>query len=131
MNNYYADETSIKKILSYETIENLHYTLYEGDIEHTPSYLAFPLNITNLLNLKELNLEFIGTKKYRKGSIKNDVLKVSPELKKLTLKNIEISQSNIDEIALLKNLEELSLIENIYPVGLQFDNLKNLKNLNL
>lgn len=128
-NNYYTNEETVKKILSFKSIETLNYTLKEGDITYTPNYQQFPQEITTLENLKELNIQFIGSKTYKRGIIQENMLKLSNKLQKLTLSGIDITQANIYEIANLTNLEELTFTQNIYKENVSFKSLSNLKKL--
>ncbi|ORX80697.1 L domain-like protein [Anaeromyces robustus] len=127
--NYNLNEDDIKKILSYETIESLSYTVYEGNIDFTPSYIKFPSEIFNLKNLKELYLKYVGFREYQRYSLSMNYFKQSETIKKLTLVGFEINLNSIDQISNLIGLEELILDDDTYKSSTIFDPLKFLPHL--
>ncbi|ORX55928.1 RNI-like protein [Piromyces finnis] len=125
--DYDLSDEIIQKLLSYKTITNLYYGIFNLNSDKT-NYSDFPISINSLPNLKELALSYKGVNDSDKGTIAMDVLKVSKELKSLTLGGIEISQNNINEISALTNLEELNFVYCSYS-NINYDSLKSLNNL--
>jgi Leucine-rich repeat (LRR) protein len=109
LNSYYITEECVKKALSYNTITNLTYTKVGATPSHNPVYNIFPPEIANLTNLEEFIFSFSGYRSYAKTSIPAGSLKLSKTLKKLIIAGITATQSNIDDIATLTNLEYLKL----------------------
>ncbi|ORX84888.1 L domain-like protein [Anaeromyces robustus] len=148
-NDYNLSEEDIQKFLSYNTINKLNYKIYYDNTNSGSGYMDFSKSISDLKNLKELNLmynNYQDTEKseFRHGFINKNVLKAS-NIQKLTINGIKFNQPNINEIANLKNLEELNFyncdfdltyvsIKEIFhflntDIELHFDKMKSLNKL--
>eukprot|EP00833_Pecoramyces_ruminatium_P006636 jgi/Orpsp1_1/1180668/evm.model.c7180000074263.1 len=128
------EEKDINKILSYDTIRELHYycgVFSNGDDDiHFSVYEQFPKAITKLPNLEILDLSYGGYREYARGEIEKGVLKVSNTLKSLTLSRMELSDDNINEISNLSNLETLDISGgNRESPDNNFDSFKKLSKL--
>jgi len=123
--DYDLNDKIIEYFLSYNTISNLYYGIFALNENSTND---FPKTITNLPNLEQLALSYMGQNSGIKGPVSSDILKVSKSLNHLTLGGIELSQSNIEAISELNNLEELNLIYCTYN-NINFDALENLSEI--
>jgi len=122
--NENLQEEDVNKILSYKTIKKLEYVVVfkEGEFMDTsyshillphPGFSEFPSVIVNLPELEELNFNYENLR-YVKSfpdetliSIDNESLKLSENLKKLTLSQVSLSNENLKELSTLPNLEEI------------------------
>ncbi|ORX42814.1 RNI-like protein [Piromyces finnis] len=129
LNNGISEEC-IKKALSYNSITKLEYHKYGSTPYYSPKYNKFPPEIANLTNLEEFSYTFTGYKDYIKTGIEDGVLNLSKSMKKLSFRGIVISQSNINEISTLTNLETLHLSYFNRPdESFDMDPLKSLNKL--
>jgi len=108
----------IKAISKFTNVNELLLVSWNG--------LKKDVSFSPLKNLKKLSS--VGVVVYG-GKIKKDMLNVFKSVKKLYLEEIDFSQTNIDELATLTNLEELKISYNSFPENLNYDSLKNLKKL--
>jgi len=150
INNEDLQEEDVNKILSYDSIKNLEYVVVfnEGEEEDTPyshvllphpGYSKFPSVIVNLPELEILNFNYKNFRyiKYSPDlnyiSIEDGFLKLSKNLKKLTLSQVEFSNENMKELSTLTNLEELKLIYCLYDKDgfTPFENHENLSKLSI
>jgi len=128
--NINLDEEDITKLTSYNTIEKFQYfwgIIEDDDSEdgyQTTELDGFPKTLSKLTNLKELSLKYYGLREYDRAIIKDDVLKVSKTLEKLTLNGVQLSENNVNDIAKLTNLKELKMYRLFESVNL--DALKTL-----
>jgi len=124
--NYSLNEEEVNKIISYDGITSLIYTIneynYGSDI---PEYDVFPLKITSLPNLSELKL--VGARYFGEliTTIPKNYLKKLKNITKLNLDTVILSQNNIDEIITLPKLKQL----NIYMKKNEKLNLNKLNKL--
>jgi len=131
LKSYEITEECVKKALSYNTITNLVYDKIGPTPSHNPVYSIFPPEIANLTNLEEFSFHFGGYRPYAKTGISDGALKLSKSLKKLSISGIVATQSNIDDIATLTNLEQLDLSYFNRPANvINLDSLKSLSKLN-
>ncbi|OUM62718.1 carbohydrate-binding module family 18 protein [Piromyces sp. E2] len=100
LSNDNLEQQDVEKILSYNTITSLDYEMYisyDASDSLKKKQSEIPTIIYKLTNLKELT------------SIKKNVISSLPkDLKKLGLHYINLSQDNINEIATLTSLENLT-----------------------
>jgi len=112
-------DADIKKILSYNTINKLVYTLvvlpdYELDDNTEIPDRYFSSAIGELTNLEDLTIKYDkfvneGTHySNHLGPMADGILKNLKNLKKLTLNYISLSETNFEEIFTLSNLEDLT-----------------------
>ncbi|KAL6632607.1 hypothetical protein U3516DRAFT_775101 [Neocallimastix sp. 'constans'] len=127
-------EAEVNKLLSYKDITNLDFS----EIPDQPGYVEIPKSINNLKNLESLKIEYESeyhpcTTDCEYGSITtmgNNVLENLKSLKFLYLSGIAISQDNINEIATLTNLEDLTFYHCYLDKSINYSTLGNLKKLN-
>jgi len=130
LSSYTITEECVKKALSYNTITKLYYYKSGATPYHSPEYTKFPPEIANLTNLEDFSFSFGGFKDYAKTGIADGALKLSKSVKKLSIKGIVMSQSNVDDISTLTNLETLDLSYfNIPSNSFNADPLKSLTKL--
>ncbi|OUM65103.1 hypothetical protein PIROE2DRAFT_69145 [Piromyces sp. E2] len=130
LKSYEITEECVKKALSYNTITKLQYNKIGATPGHDPEYKLFPPEIANLTSLEELSFSYSGYRIYDRTGISAGSLKVSKSLKKLSINGFIASQSNIDDISTLTNLEYLDLSYFNRPAEkFNFDSLKNLNKL--
>jgi len=120
-------EEVVKKLLSYQTVTEFYYGVFDVNGDGA-NFSGFPKDITKLPNLEELGLSYTGLSETAKSTIAVNTLNVSKTLKRMILGGIELSQSNINEISALSNLEELNLVYCSYD-NLDFDSLNKLSKL--
>jgi len=126
--NISLNDYDISKITSYSTIENIKYqwgVIEDDDSKdgyQTTQLKDFPSALSKLTNLKELSLIYYGINESDKATIDDDVLKASKNLKKLTLNGIQLSQTNVSDIAKLTNLQEINWYR--VPENFNLDALK-------
>ncbi|ORY55569.1 L domain-like protein [Neocallimastix californiae] len=109
IDNQYITEECFKKTLSYNTIKNRYYTKFDNNPTHNPVYRIIPPEIANLTKLEEFSFDFLPYRTYARTGIADGNLKLPKSLKKLVIRGITASQTNIDEISTLTNLEHLEL----------------------
>jgi len=109
IDNQYITEECVKKTASYNTIKKLHYTKFSSNPVNNPVYKIIPPEIANLTKLEEFSFSFQPYRSYARTGIADGNLKLPKSLKKLVISGISASQTNIDEISTLTNLEHLDL----------------------
>jgi len=128
LSGFNITEECVKMALSYNTITTLYYNRAGSEFSNQ-EYTLFPPEIANLTNLEELTYFYTGDIVTNTG-IEAGALKLSKSLKKLRISGIVATQSNIDDISTLTNLEELILKYNNNPSqGFNIDSLKSLTKL--
>jgi len=125
--NYDLQEEDVNQILSYQSIQDLEYSVQfiQGEERDTPysfpllphpGFSTFPSAIANLPELEKLNFNYNNFRRIKYSpdtkyiTIENEFLKLS-KLKILTLHHIELSNDNVKELSKLNNLEELNLYQ--------------------
>jgi len=150
VNNENLQEEDVNKILSYDTIKNLEYVIVfnEGEEQDTPyshillphpGYSKFPSAIVNLpeLEILDFNYENFRYIKYSPDlnyiSLEDGLLKLSKNLKKLTLSQVDLNNENMKELSALTNLEELKLNYCLFDKDgfTSFENHENLLKLSI
>eukprot|EP00833_Pecoramyces_ruminatium_P003546 jgi/Orpsp1_1/1177578/evm.model.c7180000061993.1 len=127
---YCLTEEEVNKIISYDTINILeidtNHSYHSSNIDTIRAcgnIQTFPSGISNLTNLKSLNL--FGFSNYKN----NDIAKIPKSVTELTIGYEKPPQCVIDELNLLTNLEKLTFIDTDLE-GLNLAPLKNIKKLN-
>ncbi|ORX79312.1 L domain-like protein [Anaeromyces robustus] len=150
VNNEELQEEDVNKILSYNTIKDLEYivgfkfsdeqdTPYSYVLLPHPGYSQFPKAITNLPELENLNFNY-NHHRYIKYypevvqiPVEDGLLKLSKNLKKLTLSKVTLNSQNLNELSTLTNLEEINFDSCVFDENdlSSFENLKNLLKLDI
>eukprot|EP00833_Pecoramyces_ruminatium_P003777 jgi/Orpsp1_1/1177809/evm.model.c7180000062954.1 len=133
INDFRLNESEIKKILSYETINTLYYEAYQpfSPVKYVKKDEVFPKAILELPNLKELTFNYRHIfNKHRQKSIyyfdlEKGLLNKLKNLNKLELIRVNLSKDNIDEISSLTNVNEL-ILEDCPKNGFGYEFLKKL-----
>jgi len=139
----HSDELSeAEKLLTYETITDLSFRIWNADFFINKEKYKFPKSITNLKNLKNLVLDYdiydyycekkrnCDTEIYTEITLdRNYISSLSKTLEKLTLKHIDVNQNTIDEIATLNNLKDLSFESCFFSKNIKFNSLNNIKKI--
>jgi len=128
LSGFNITEECVKKALSYNTITTLYYNRAGAEFSNQ-EYTLFPPEIANLTNLEELTFFYTGDIVTNTG-IEAGALRLSKSLKKLKIHDIVLTQSNIDDISTLTNLENLELkYTNVPSQSFSVDPLKSLTKL--
>jgi len=109
-----------------KTITKLEF--YVRESIYSDSLKDLPLSISKLVNLEELIID--NSSNYGNPVIPDNFFKTLKSLKKISLNGYYLSQSNINEIGTLKNLEQLDLIRCKVGEDVDLTPLYNLKKLN-
>jgi len=128
--NYAMNEKCFEKIFSYQTIKILSYLQYGKDVVLSNAYEKFPPGIDKLSNLEEFTYAYSSYRRHVSFSIPEGALKLSKSLKKLNLDGIILSNSNIEDIATLTNLENLEIRFTKENDKINFEPSKSLNRLN-
>ncbi|KAL6635653.1 RNI-like protein [Neocallimastix sp. 'constans'] len=124
----------ISKLPIYKSIKKFKYIEYRDFNYNSKTFNS--TYFTKLSNLEELEFKFSGKTEQGRmshtenGNIGKNVLKLSDNIKKLTLVSIDLEEENIDEISKLSNLEKLDLKNSEIRVMAPNKYLECLKNLN-
>jgi len=96
--NYMFNEKQIDKIVSYNTITEFKYQLYDNG--YNPDFNGYPAGISKMANLRKLRIINVDVPKgFAKGS--------SSKIEYLAFGSLNVQQQNIDDISTLTNLNEL------------------------
>jgi len=132
-NRYESTKIDVKKFFSYNTITDLTYIIIDPDGGEMKEPLS-DFYIENIENLKKFyydhNSFFETNASYHQyhRKIGKNVLNKLKNVNELTLKHINLSQDNIDEIATLTNLKKLNLDDCLF-IDLNIDSISNLSKL--
>jgi len=144
INNNDLTKEQVDKIFSYDlkNLTTLDYTINVGysstpsPNEH-PGYSEFPSSINNLKSLENLVLTYYNAVHPCSSdclnmyltTIEKNTLKDLKNLKSLTLDGVNVSQDNIEEIAILNNLESLTFINSFLSESMNYSSLSKLEKL--
>eukprot|EP00833_Pecoramyces_ruminatium_P006953 jgi/Orpsp1_1/1180985/evm.model.c7180000075366.1 len=140
LRNQDLSDEDVNNIFSYDTITKASYTILIEDVAIVDMYYPEILkdNFTDVFsklpNLEELYLDYECYEEhhyystYPTKDIEKGILKLSKNLKKLTLEQIKLTTDDIKDIANLTNLEELELVQCSFE-NAKFDSFKSLTNL--
>jgi len=108
----------IKAISKFSNLDELNLISWNGFTDD--------ISFSRLKNLTKLNS--VGIVVYG-GKLKKNMINVFTTIKRLYLEEVDLSQTNIDELSKLTNLEELKISDNTFPQSLNYNKLKKLTKL--
>ncbi|ORX76556.1 L domain-like protein [Anaeromyces robustus] len=133
-NNVYL--TNLEKLIDCEINQELIDKLATCSEINYIQLIQVPLNeelnfkpFRNLNKLTSLSIDYQIMRKYKPLRVRNNVIKYFPNLKILTLLDVIIGKSALDEIGTLKNLHSLDISKTTFDEDSTLHSFKSLSNL--